>query len=79
MRGVMCLGGNDYEFEGWTFEVHRYFGPWPTKKNGDPREFAGRKFWKMWNRFHALTPEQQKQHIVRKGGGCVAFDTGDAK
>ena len=36
---------------GWLFEVHSYFGPWPLKKDLDLRKRAGRKFFKMYERF----------------------------
>ena len=36
---------------GWLFEVHSYFGPWPLKKDLDTRKRAGRKFFKMYERF----------------------------
>ena len=40
-----------YKYEGWLFEVHSYCGPWPLKKDLSPRERAGRKFFKMYERF----------------------------
>lgn len=55
-----------YEFEGWTFDYDRRkpFGPWPQKKNGDPRKRAGRKFYDMFSRFNVLTLEQQEEHRI---------------
>jgi len=40
-----------YQYEGWLFEVHSYCGPWPLKKDLDLRKRAGRKFFKMYERF----------------------------
>lgn len=60
----ICGGGPVYRFEGWLFEVHRYVGPHPLNKNGDPRATPpGRKFWKMWDRFSALSKSEQKQYL----------------
>lgn len=69
ITGFFC-GPRVYEFEGWTFEWHSYCGPWPLKKNGDPRFAAGRRFWQMIKRFDALSPEERvKCRIV--DGGCT--------
>jgi len=32
----MCLGGHQYEIDGWRFEWHSYCGPAPIDANGDP-------------------------------------------
>lgn len=55
-----------YRFDGWEFELYRTkpFPPWPLKKDGDPRERAGRKFWKMIDQFLALSEEEQEQHRI---------------
>ena len=70
MRGFIC-GPRLYRFDGWFFEVNKSIGPWPLKKNGDPRVNAGRKFWAMWKRFDALSSKEQEKY--RDGGGCVEF------
>lgn len=69
VHGWIC-GPRTYEFEGWNFE----YGPsvvWPLKKNGEPRQRAGKKFYSTLDRFCQLTDEQKIKH--RTGGGCVAF------
>lgn len=71
MSGIMC-SSSQFEFEGWYFEFHRYCGPWPLKKNGDPRKRAGNKFYKMYDKFSKLSPKQQEKYMVYKGG-CVSF------
>lgn len=43
----MICSPSIYEYDGWKFEVHSYCGPWPLRKDGEPRKRAGRKFWKM--------------------------------
>jgi hypothetical protein len=52
-----------YRFEGWTFEWHRNkpFGPWPCKKDLEPRKRAGRRFYAMFTRFHALSEVEQER------------------
>jgi hypothetical protein len=70
MSGFMC-GPRLYKFKGWFFEVNAACGPWPLKKNGDPRTNAGRRFWKVWNAFNALS--DKKKEKFRVGGGCQQF------
>ena len=73
MHGILCKGGNVYQFEGWTFEVHSYCGPHPLNKDGELRATPpGRKFWAMWDRFDALSDEEKEACLVDRGG-CVAF------
>jgi len=70
IHGCIC-GPSLYEFEGWFFELSGYGGPWPLKKDGSPRLHAGRTWWKVWDKFDALTDaEQQECHV---GGGCQQF------
>jgi len=68
--GFIC-GPRLYEYDGWFFEEHAYCGPWPLKKNDDPRERAGRVFWKMWAKFDKLSKEEKLKYRV--GGGCIQF------
>ena len=70
VTGFLC-GPRIYQYDGWYFENHFYCGPWPLKKNGDPRKRAGRVFFKMFDRFSKLDKEEQQKHCL--GGGCVAF------
>lgn len=64
-------GPHIYEFGGWLFETHSYCGPWPLKKNFEPKQQAGRKFYKMFDRFYALSADEKEKYRV--GGGCVSF------
>lgn len=66
--GWMC-GHSIYEYEGWLFEYSIGSGPWPLKKDGEPRKRAGKKFYKMFDRFDKLPDEEQAKYRV--GGGCV--------
>ena len=72
--GIICTA-RVYQFEGWQFEFSRRNGPWPLKKNGDPRERAGRTFWAMWERFRALSKKKQHACMIERGG-CVPFGIG---
>ena len=67
MNGFMC-GPKVYEYKGWLFEMS-YFGPWPLKVDGNPRERAGKKFWDMFKEFDKL-PDKESYRI---GGGCIAI------
>jgi len=66
---IIC-GPSIYKYKGWLFEIHSFCGPWPLKKNGDPKERAGRIFWKLMDEFHA--EKNQKKYMLEKGG-CRAF------
>jgi hypothetical protein len=70
IHGYIC-GPRLYEFEEWFFEEGSYGGPWPLRKDGELRKRAGRKFWKMWTKFDAMTDAQKKK--CRVGGGCQQF------
>ena len=53
-----------YRFDGWIFEWHRNkpFGPWPVKKDLEPRKRAGDKFYAMFTRFRALSVADQERY-----------------
>ena len=70
--GFIC-GPHEYVFEGVHFEIHSYCGPWPLKKDGDPKARAGKKFFDLYDRFRALSKEEQEKcHL---GGGCIPMVT----
>lgn len=62
-HGFLC-GPKVYEFNGWLFEWHSYCGPWPLKKDGEPRKRAGRKFFNDISDFCEMDKEEQKQFRV---------------
>lgn len=68
--GWVC-GPRIYEYKGWLFEWHSHCGPWPLKKDGEPRKRAGRVFYDVFGEFYALSEDEQKKHRV--GGGCQQF------
>ena len=55
-----------YKFNGWIFEYDRNkpFGPWPCKKDYEPRKRAGKKFYNMFAEFNQLSIQQQEQYKV---------------
>lgn len=55
-----------YEFEGWIFEYSRTkpFGPWPCKKDLEPRAVAGKKFYDMFGRFSDLPEHEQERYRI---------------
>jgi len=71
VTGFVC-GPRVYEYQGWTFEVHAMCGPWPLKKDGDPRERAGRVFYNMYSEWSKLTDTEKKE--TRIGGGCIPIN-----
>jgi hypothetical protein len=68
---IITCSGSEYRFEGWYFEIHKYFGPHPLKKNGDPRATIPNTFWPAWNRFNALPEEEKQKHMVWESPGCI--------
>jgi len=68
MQAFFC-GPRIYEYEGWLFEDHNYLGPWPLRKDGSPRKYAGRRFWETIKRFDKLDVAERKAYWV--GGGCA--------
>ena len=55
-----------YVYDGYTFEVHSYFGPWPLKKNGEPRVNVPNGFWGMVDRFTALSDEEKETYLYKE-------------
>ncbi|MBE0470428.1 MAG: hypothetical protein IBX55_13100 [Methyloprofundus sp.] len=55
-----------YLFKGWLFEYDRNkpFGPWPLKKDFEPRKRAGRSFFKCFAEFQSLPVERQEEFRV---------------
>lgn len=69
--GLMC-SPRIYHYQGWLFECHSYLGYWPLKKNGNPRERAGQRFWELVAQFERL-PENKKRQYRVVDGGCQQF------
>lgn len=61
-----------YEYKGWIFEFHRYLGPWPLRKDLEPRARAGKKFWDLFGEFYDLPESEQKKFRLNEGG-CQQF------
>jgi len=61
---VVCCFGKFYRYKGCYFEFHRWVGPWPLKKDGDPKARAGRGFYKLYEEFAKLTDEQQESYQI---------------
>lgn len=62
-HGFIC-GPKLYRFNEWFFEWNSYCGPWPLKKDGDPRKRAGEKFWKVIDEFQKLSEEEREKYRV---------------
>lgn len=65
MNGIIC-SSSVYKFEDVVFEFNHYIGPWPLKKNGDPKKYAGKAFFQLYERFSKL-PDKEK-YCIEKGG-----------
>lgn len=48
-----------YQFGGYTFELHPYFGPCKLKGNLEPATRMGPDFWKMYDAWKLLSKEDQ--------------------
>jgi hypothetical protein len=65
--GYFC-GPSVYEWGGFEFEVHSYFGPWPHRKDGELRKNIPKGFWDMWERFDGLPLEEKDAARIHQGG-----------
>lgn len=68
MSAILC-SPRIYEYDGVMFEMSTRNGPHPLKKNGDPMQTISRSFWDMYDRFSALSKEEQEAYRI--GGGCM--------
>jgi len=73
MKGIITFGGNVYRYDGVLFEDHHYCGPWPLKKDGEPKKLAGMGFFKRVQPFYDLPKEEREKYLVEKSPGCVRF------
>ena len=69
MTGFICSSPL-YEYDGWTFEFRPMMtGPWPIRKDGELYKRAGKRFYDVFEKWHAL-PDRETYRI---GGGCERF------
>jgi hypothetical protein len=68
--GFIC-SGRIFEYKGWLFEYNNFIGPWPLKKDLEPRKRAGKKFWNIWDSFSKLPENEKRQYLLE--GGCVSL------
>ena len=71
IQGIIC-GPKLYKYGGWFFEISSSNGPWPLKKNSDPRKRAGDIFYLMYEKFDKLSKKEKLKYRV--GGGCILFN-----
>ncbi len=71
LHGFLCTTPI-YRFEGWTFEVPGYGGPWPLRSDMKPRKRAGKRFFDTIARFEKLSAKEQS--LYRISGGCCPFN-----
>jgi hypothetical protein len=70
VAGWVCMA-RIYEYKGWIFELSAHSGPWPLKKDWEPRKRAGNVFWDLYSEFNKLSDKEQESY--RLGGGCIRF------
>lgn len=63
----------EYLFNEVSLEFSYSIGPWPLKKDGDPKARAGKRFYDSIRPWLDMAPEFQEAYRV--GGGCQFFDT----
>jgi hypothetical protein len=70
IHGFIC-GPRLYSYKGWYFELSPSCGPWPLRKDGEPRARAGRRFYQVFDEWQRLP--KRKREKCRIGGGCIRF------
>lgn len=62
-NGIVCMAGAIYEYKGFLFEVHRYFGPMRMRKSDwGGSAYTGPKFWAAWEEFEKLPDEEKAKY-----------------
>jgi hypothetical protein len=56
--GYICYG-EAYKYKGYYFELHKYHGPCPLKKNSDPSRRTPKGFWDMITEFMNLSDSEK--------------------
>ena len=65
--GFVCGFYPEYEFEGYLFEVHSNFGPFPLRRSDHAvRKNWPRGFWDMWGRFKVLSDEEKATYLYKE-------------
>lgn len=63
--GFVCGFHPVYEFGGFLFEIHNYFGPCPLRRdNHSPRVRIPAGFWTIWGRFEKLSEIERETFRV---------------
>jgi hypothetical protein len=63
-----------YLFNGVEFEYGYAVGPWPLKKDGDPKKRAGRGFYKRIEEWSRMSDADRERYRV--GGGHIWIKDG---
>ena len=63
----LCVGGDVYEYEGYRFEIHHYYGPINiNKKTDDPLVKQSNKFFEAVERWQALPEKEREKYRVER-------------
>lgn len=61
--GFVCGFHPVYDFRGFLFEVHNYFGPVPLRRdNHSARVTIPSGFWRAWEAFEKLSAEEREKY-----------------
>jgi hypothetical protein len=59
-NGIVCLA-NIYKYKGFIFEWHYWCGPMKLRKNFEPYERQGRKFYKVATEWNNISEKQKEK------------------
>jgi hypothetical protein len=60
LYGIMNVP-NVYQYKLFMFEAHPYLGPIKLKSDCNPASRMGRKFFKVYDEWDKLTPEEKRK------------------
>ena len=72
MIGFIC-SARAYRFNKMYFEDGSMSGPYPLKKNGDPKKKVGKRFYDWYMKVWIPLSEKEKESYF-VGGGCQRIE-----
>jgi hypothetical protein len=61
--GIMTVP-NVYQYKGFTFELHTFFGPVKVNKDFNPSACMGRKFFKVFDEWNKLSDLEKLDTLI---------------
>ena len=66
-RTILCMDTDAvFRFEGYKWEMHRYFGPLQIKRDGELYAHSTAKFYAAVERWQALPAEEREKYRVER-------------